>query len=95
MINGSFGWEEYQLLRFLLWVLYFFLSDGTLKDLFEKTGSAIRWSIVFITFVSFLAFVIKTFAKLMFSSYHLSRDVEEREQLTYVYLALKKEGGVD
>lgn len=75
-------------------VLYF-ISDGTLKDLFEKTGSAIRWSIVFVTFVSFLAYGIRTFAKLMFSAYHLHRDAEEREQLSYVYLALKKEQNID
>jgi len=71
-------------------VLYF-ISDGTLKDLFEKTGSAIRWSIVFITFVSFLAFAIRTFAKLTFSAFHLARDAEEREQLAYFYLSLTKE----
>lgn len=75
-------------------VLYF-ISDGTLKELFEKTGSAIRWSIVFLTFVSFLAYAIRTFAKLMFSAYHLVRDAEEREQLAYVYLALKKEQSID
>ncbi len=75
-------------------VLYF-ISDGTLKDLFSQTGSAIRWSVVFITFVSFLAFAIRTFAKLTFSSFHLVRDAEEREQLAYVYLALKKEKNID
>lgn len=79
----------------LLGTVLFFISDGTLKELFEKTGSAIRWSIVFITFVSFLAYAIRTFAKLMFSAYHLHRDAEEREQLAYVYLALKKEQNID
>lgn len=78
-----------------LGIVLYLISDGTLRELFDKTGSAVRWSIVFITFVSFLAYAIRTFAKLMFSSYHLSRDAEEREQLTYVYLALKKEGDVD
>ncbi len=78
----------------LVCVLYF-ISDGTLKELFDKTGSAIRWSVVFITFVSFLAYAIRTFAKLMFSAYHLHRDAEEREQLSYVYLALKKEQNID
>ncbi len=76
-------------------IVLYLISDGTLKDLFEKTGSAVRWSVVFITFVSFLAYGIRTFAKLMFSSYHLSRDAEEREQLSYVYLALKKEQSID
>ena len=75
-------------------VLYF-ISDGTLKDLFSSSASAIRWSIVFITFVSFLAFAIRIFSKLTFSSYHLVRDAEEREQLAYVFLALKKEKNID
>jgi len=79
----------------MLGVVLFFISDGTLKELFEKSGSAIRWSVVFITFVSFLAYAIRTFAKLMFSAYHLVRDAEEREQLAYVYLALKKEQSID
>ncbi len=78
-----------------LGIVLYFISDGTLAELFEKTGSAIRWSLVFITFVSFLAYGIKTFAKLTFSAYHLVRDAEEREQLVYVYLALVKEKGVD
>ncbi len=76
-------------------VVLFFISDGTLKDLFSETGSAIRWSIVFVTFVSFLAYAIRVFAKLTFSAYHLFRDAEEREQLAYVYLALKKEKNID
>ncbi|MDO1500336.1 DUF6161 domain-containing protein [Winogradskyella maritima] len=75
-------------------VLYF-ISDGTIKDLFSTSASAIRWSIVFITFVSFLAFAIRIFSKLTFSSYHLVRDAEEREQLAYVFLALKKEKNID
>lgn len=78
-----------------LGVVLFLISDGTLKELFDGTGSAIRWSIVFITFVSFLAYGIRTFAKLTFSSFHLVRDAEEREQLAYVYLALKKEKNID
>lgn len=75
-------------------VLYF-ISDGTIKDLFSTSASAIRWSIVFVTFVSFLAFAIRIFSKLTFSSYHLVRDAEEREQLAYVFLALKKEKNID
>lgn len=80
---------------FALGAVLFFISDGTLKDLFEHKGSAIRWSVVFITFVSFLAFTVKTFAKLMFSAFHLHRDAEEREQLAYVYLSLKKDKSID
>lgn len=78
----------------LVAVLYF-ISNSTIKDLFSTSASAIRWSIVFITFVSFLAFAIRIFSKLTFSSYHLVRDAEEREQLAYVFLSLKKEKNID
>ncbi len=71
------------------------ISAGTLDQIFQNNGTAIKWSVVFITLISFIAFAIKIFSKLTFSSYHLVRDAEEREQLTYVYLALKKEKGID
>ena len=70
------------------------LEDYAYEKLFENTGSSIKWSIVFITFISFLFFLIRTFTKLTFSSFHLSRDAQERKQLTYVYLALKENDAV-
>ena len=79
----------------LLFVVLLYISTDTFKDLFKDTGTAIRWSIVFIAFISFFAFGIRTFAKLMFSSYHLARDAEEREQLAYVYLALINDKNID
>lgn len=78
----------------LLSVLHEFQNDK-IQQIFTSTGVAIKWSIILITTISFLAFAIRTFAKLTFSSFHLSRDAEEREQLTYVYLALQKEKGID
>jgi Family of unknown function (DUF6161) len=78
----------------LIWVLNK-ISDGTFKQMFSETGIAIKWSIALITLISFLAFAIRTFSKLTFSSFHLVRDAEEREQLTYVYLALQNEKGID
>ncbi len=71
------------------------ISNGTLEKIFENNGTAIKWSVVFITLISFIAFAIRTFSKLTFSSFHLVRDAEEREQLTYVYLALQKEKSID
>lgn len=71
------------------------LSDGVLAEIFEDTASAIKWSVIFITLVSFLAFMIKTLSKMTFSTFHLSRDAEEREQLTYVFLAMQKEKAID
>jgi hypothetical protein len=45
--------------------------------------------------LSLAAFLIRTFAKLTFSAFHLQRDAEEREQLTYLYLALSEGKDVD
>jgi hypothetical protein len=70
------------------------IGTGEFETMFKDTGTAIKWSIVFITFVTFLAFLIRTFTKLTFSSFHLSRDAQERKQLTYVYLALKENKAV-
>ncbi|SFU19008.1 hypothetical protein SAMN04489724_0077 [Algoriphagus locisalis] len=72
-----------------------FLSNGVLEDIFSDTATAIKWSVIFITFVSFLAFLIKTFSKLTFSAFHLVRDAEEREQLTIVFLSMQKEQAID
>ena len=78
----------------LVWILSE-ISKGSLANIFQNTGTAIKWSVALITLISFLAFAIRTFSKLTFSSFHLVRDAEEREQLTYVYLALKEQKGID
>ncbi|WP_257288674.1 DUF6161 domain-containing protein, partial [Endozoicomonas sp. SESOKO2] len=41
------------------------------------------------------AYLIKTLSKLTFSSFHLMRDSEEREQLTYLYLSLIESNSID
>lgn len=80
----------------LLYILLWQTPEGMLTDIFNGDRSkAIRWSIVFITFISFLAVGFRMLSKIMFSAFHLSRDAEEREQLSYFYLALIKEGAVD
>lgn len=58
-------------------------------------SAAIRWSIVYITLISFIAFCIRAITKVMFSSFHLARDCEERYTLTYFYLSLMKDSKVD
>jgi hypothetical protein len=78
----------------LLYSLLKSIGAGEFETMFKNTGSSIKWSIVLITFISFLAFLIKTFAKLVFSSFHLSRDAQERKQLTLVYLAMKENNAV-
>jgi len=71
------------------------ISDGSLTEIFDDTATAIKWSVIFITLVSFLAFLIKTLSKMTFSTFHLVRDAEEREQLTFVFLAMQKEKAID
>lgn len=41
------------------------------------------------------AFLLRVLARLAFSSFHLMRDAEEREQLTYLYLSLTNEAEID
>jgi hypothetical protein len=78
-----------------LYLLLWLTPEGMLLSFIKGQASAIKWSIVYITFISLLAFGIKAISKVMFSSFHLARDAEEREQLTYVYLAMIKDAAID
>jgi hypothetical protein len=53
--------------------------------------AAIRWSVLFLTLISLIAFSIRIISRYMMSSYHLARDAEERHTLTFFYLALLKD----
>lgn len=78
-----------------LFILLWQIPDGMLLNIFKGEASAIKWTIVYVTFISFLAFGIKTLSKLAYSTYHLKRDAEERHQLTYVYLSLVNDKKID
>lgn len=72
----------------LLWKV----PEQIYNSFFEGDKSAaIRWSIIYVTFISFMAFCLKAVSKVMFSSFHLARDSEERYTLTYFYLSLLKD----
>ena len=79
----------------LLYILLGTMSNGALEVLFKDTGRAIKWSIILISFISFMAYGVKLLAKASFSALHLARDAEEREHLTYLYLSLRKDGNVE
>lgn len=79
----------------LLFVLLMSLGTEYFEVAFNDKIKGIKWSIILVTIVSLLAFSIKILSKLTFSSYHLSRDAEEREQLTHFYLALKKDTAIE
>jgi hypothetical protein len=78
-----------------LFVLLISLGNGFFDEAFKNTLIGIKWSIILVTIVSLLAFTIKILSKMTFSSFHLSRDAEEREQLTHFYLALKKDTTIE
>ena len=76
---------------FILWLT----PEGMLKSFSESTSSAIKWSVAFVAFLSTCVFAVRVLNKIAFSSFHLARDAEEREQLCYVYLALINESTID
>lgn len=59
--------------------------------------SSLHWQGVILlgAVLSLSIFIIKTFSRLTFSSFHLQQDAEEREQLAYFYLALGHETDID
>ena len=73
-----------------LYALLWLTPEGMLLSFISGDAQAIKWSIVYVTFISFLAFGIRALYKVIFSSFHLARDAEERKQLVYVYLALRE-----
>lgn len=79
----------------LLFILLMSLGTKYFEEAFNDRIKGIKWSIILITIVSLLAFTIKILSKMTFSSFHLSRDAEEREQLTHFYLALKKDTEIE
>jgi len=97
------GWISLAILVGLVLIVVFSLREllwNTPEQIYESffggdKSAAIRWSIIYITFISFMAFAIRAVTKVMFSSFHLARDCEERHTLTYFYLSLLKESTVD
>lgn len=78
-----------------LYLLLWLTPEGMLLSFVKGNAQAIKWSVVYVTFISFLAYGIRALNKIAFSSFHLARDAEEKEQLTYVYLALIKDNAID
>lgn len=79
----------------VLVILLFTSPDWIFNSVFDGNATAIlRWSFLFLTFLSLIAFAIKAISKVMFSAYHLGRDAEERHTLTFFYLALLKESSI-
>lgn len=92
-------WILIILIIFIGFCLYFLLWN-TPEAIYQSflsndKSAAIRWSIIFLMFISFVVYWIKSLAKFMFSCFHLARDSQEKHTLTYFYLSLLKDSNVD
>ena len=61
----------------------------------EVQLDTVQGVILFGTVLAIFAFLVRTFSRLAFSSYHLMRDAGERELLTHLYLSLINEKKID
>jgi len=57
--------------------------------------NSVQGIILFGAIAAVYAYLMRVLSRLAFSSFHLMRDAEEREQLTYLYLSLTNEAKVD
>ncbi len=55
----------------------------------------IQGVILLMTIISLVVYLVRVFSRLAFSSFHLQRDAEEREQLVTLYLSLVNDNKID
>ncbi|EJG0639400.1 hypothetical protein C4G99_RS15810 [Vibrio parahaemolyticus] len=78
----------------LFFGISFFQSWLSAQELQLKLNT-LQGAILFGSIAAIFTFMVKVLAKITFSSFHLMRDAEEREQLTYLYLSLTHESEID
>lgn len=95
-LQGSL-WSLALIASILLGLVYFYdFFDSWLKgQALAVKLNTLQGAVIFGSILAVYAFLVKTISKLTFSSFHLMRDSEEREQLTYLYLSLNNDGQVD
>lgn len=93
------GWKWVIAIVFLVTVALINFQDFFVHWLkgneLELKLTSFQGVILFGTIVATYAFVLRVFSRLAFSSFHLMRDAQEREQLTYLYLSLTNESAID
>lgn len=70
-------------------------NSMSIDTFLDSVKMQVSYMLVFIVIVTVYAYWLKFVSKLTFSSFHLMRDSEERNQLTYLYLSLKNANGID
>lgn len=95
-VQGSL-WSIALIASILLGLVYFYdFFDSWLKgQAIAVKLNTLQGAVIFGSILAVYAFLVKTISKLTFSSFHLMRDSEEREQLTYLYLSLNNDGQID
>ena len=78
----------------LLYFREFFTAWLTGQQLAIELKS-LQGVVLYSSIVAIYAYLIRVFSRLAFSAFHLMRDAEEREQLTYLYLSLSNESVID
>jgi hypothetical protein len=75
------------------WLFHEWMISGKVIEKF----SAMHWQgvVLLVATVTMFIYLIRVLGKMTFSSFHLQRDAEERELLSYLYLALSEKGNVD
>lgn len=87
------GWSVGIAIVFVLVLIgIFFTFPDWMKGAFKLDHA--KGVIILTVIISIFSYLIFTFVRLATSSFHLSRDAEERRQLTFFYLSLIKEGSV-
>ena len=78
--------------------LYAFVEFYSSWLLGQKLGvelSTVQGVVMFGTGLAIYAFFVRAISRLTFSSFHLMRDSQERQQLTYLYLSLINDNAID
>lgn len=90
-------WSLALLASVLLGIVYFsdFFTDWLTGQHLSIQINTVQGIVIFGTVLAVYAFMVKTLSRLTFSSFHLMRDAEEREQLTYLYLSLVNDKKID
>lgn len=78
----------------LLYFREFFTAWLTGQQLAIELKS-LQGVVLYSSIIAIYAYLIRVFSRLAFSAFHLMRDAEEREQLTYLYLSLSNESVID
>lgn len=97
--NAGFGWGALLALTTILTGLGFgwLFKQWMISSKEIETFTSMHWQgvVLFVATLTMFIYLIRVLGKMTFSTFHLQRDAEERELLSYLYLALSEKGNVD